>query len=88
MNALLEVRDLVKHFAVGERALFASPRTILRALDGVSFTLERGRTLGLVGESGSGKSTAARIVVGLERATSGSVKLDGDSGFLIEAACR
>jgi oligopeptide/dipeptide ABC transporter ATP-binding protein len=77
MSALLEVRDLVKHFAVGERGLLARARETLRAVDGVTFELERGRTLGLVGESGSGKSTTARVIIGLERATSGSVKLDG-----------
>jgi oligopeptide transport system ATP-binding protein len=77
MTALLEVRDLAVHFPVGDRGLFAGTRDRLRALDGVSFELERGRTLGLVGESGSGKSTTARVIVGLERATSGSVKLDG-----------
>jgi oligopeptide transport system ATP-binding protein len=77
MSALLEVRDLVKHFPVGKRGIFAEPRELLRAVDGVSFELERGRTLGLVGESGSGKSTTARVIIGLERATAGSVKLDG-----------
>jgi oligopeptide/dipeptide ABC transporter ATP-binding protein len=77
MNAQLEARDLVKHFPARERGLFTRSSDPVRALDGVSFTLERGRTLGLVGESGSGKSTTARILVGLERATSGSVKLDG-----------
>ena len=73
MTALRAVHGLVKHFPVRSRGASAT----LRAVDGVSFELERGRTLGLVGESGSGKSTTARLIVGLERADAGSVKLDG-----------
>jgi len=66
---LLEVSDLHKHFPVG--------RSMLHAVDGVSFDLHRGETLGLVGESGCGKSTVARTVVGLHPATSGSVRFEG-----------
>ncbi|MFN0008987.1 MAG: ABC transporter ATP-binding protein [Planctomycetota bacterium] len=69
MSALLEVRDLAVRFA--------TRRGALRAVDGVSLELERGATLGLVGESGCGKSTIARALVGLERPTSGSIRLDG-----------
>ncbi len=74
---LLEVRDLHKHFPVGKRGILGRPAGWLRAVDGVSFALERGQSLGLVGESGCGKSTTARTVIGLQRATSGSVRLDG-----------
>jgi oligopeptide/dipeptide ABC transporter ATP-binding protein len=74
---LLEVRDLHKHFPVGPRGLFGGPAQVLRAVDGVSFRLERGEALGLVGESGCGKSTTARAVIGLQPATSGSVRFDG-----------
>jgi oligopeptide/dipeptide ABC transporter ATP-binding protein len=74
---LLQVTDLKKHFPVGSRGLFKDERRILRAVDGVSFNLERGQTLGLVGESGCGKSTTARAIIGLHPATSGSVKLEG-----------
>ena len=78
MNApFLEVTDLTKAFPVGKTGLTGRPRQWLRAVDGVSFRLERGESLGLVGESGCGKSTTARVLVGLHRATSGSVKLDG-----------
>ncbi|MDE0892511.1 MAG: dipeptide/oligopeptide/nickel ABC transporter ATP-binding protein, partial [Planctomycetota bacterium] len=74
---LLEITDLKKHFPVGNRGIFKDGRRILRAVDGVSFNLERGQTLGLVGESGCGKSTTARTIIGLHPATSGSVKLEG-----------
>ena len=68
-SSIIAVRDLVKTFAVR-----GAP---LRAVDGVSFDVKPGETLGLVGESGSGKSTTGRILVGLEAATSGSIKLFG-----------
>jgi ABC-type oligopeptide transport system ATPase subunit len=72
---MLVVKDLVKHYprAGGWRR---GPAPV-RALDGVSFVLERGEALGLVGASGSGKSSVARIVVGLERASMGSVQFEG-----------
>ncbi|MDP6409408.1 MAG: ATP-binding cassette domain-containing protein [Planctomycetota bacterium] len=75
--SLLSVRDLAVHFPVGRRGLLGRPARWLKAVDGVSFDLERGKSLGLVGESGCGKSTTARAIVGLQRATAGSVQLDG-----------
>ncbi|MSR62468.1 MAG: ABC transporter ATP-binding protein [Planctomycetes bacterium] len=79
MNAapLLEVQDLVKEFPRPRRGWLAPRVAPLRAVDGVSFTLARGQALGLVGESGSGKTTVARLVLGLERASSGSIRLEG-----------
>ncbi|MCL4165323.1 UNVERIFIED_CONTAM: hypothetical protein GTU68_035667, partial [Idotea baltica] len=74
---LLDVRDLHKHFPVGQKGLFGGHKQLLKAVNGVSFTLERGQCLGLVGESGCGKSTVARAVVGLHPATSGSIQFDG-----------
>jgi oligopeptide transport system ATP-binding protein len=74
---LLAVRDLVKHFRRPRAALLGPKPPPVRAVDGVTFSLGRGEALGLVGESGSGKSTVARLIVGLERATSGSIQLEG-----------
>jgi oligopeptide/dipeptide ABC transporter ATP-binding protein len=78
VSALLEVRDLVKHFPSRSKTLFATnDEHPVRAVEGVGFDLARGEALGLVGESGSGKSTTARLVVGLESPTAGSIRLDG-----------
>ena len=73
---LLEARGLVKHYPVGGAMPFGA-QPMVRAVDGVSFTLEAGRTLGLVGESGCGKSSLARLVVRLEEATAGSLLFGG-----------
>jgi oligopeptide transport system ATP-binding protein len=75
-DVLLEVRDLVKHYPVGG-GLFGGLRGIVRAVDGISFTIRRGETLGLVGESGCGKTTTGRCILQLERPTSGSVVFEG-----------
>ncbi len=72
---LLEVKDLAVHFPVGRRGLFGGPGGVLKAVDGVSFTVYRGETLGLVGESGSGKTTVGRAVLQAIKPTAGSVTL-------------
>jgi oligopeptide transport system ATP-binding protein len=74
---LLEVTDLVKHFSIKRGVLIDREVGQVRAVDGISFRVERGETLGLVGESGSGKSTACRAVLQLLAPTSGSVKFEG-----------
>jgi oligopeptide transport system ATP-binding protein len=75
-EVLLEVRNLVKHFEVGRR-MFGKPAGLVRAVDGVSFSIRRGETLGLVGESGCGKTTTGRCVLQLERPTSGQIIFEG-----------
>ncbi|MFN2486498.1 MAG: ABC transporter ATP-binding protein [Acidimicrobiia bacterium] len=72
---LVRVEGLKKHYPV--RSLFARSDEVTRAVDGVSFTIERGKTLGLVGESGSGKSTTGRVVLRLEEPTAGSIWFEG-----------
>jgi oligopeptide transport system ATP-binding protein len=74
---LLEVTDLVKHFAVRGGILRRRVGTV-HAVDGVSFSLQPGETLGLVGESGCGKSTVARTVLRLVEPTSGAIKINGE----------
>ena len=76
MTTLLEVRNLQKHFPV-RGGLLRRVVAHVRAVDGVSFTLEAGRTLGLVGESGCGKSTLGRAILQLQRPTGGEVILEG-----------
>jgi ABC-type oligopeptide transport system ATPase subunit len=73
---LLEVRDLVKEFTRGH-GLFR-PGTTVRAVDGVSFTIDEGETFGLVGESGSGKTTTGRCILRLIEPTSGHVRFKGE----------
>jgi len=77
MTDLLEARELTRHYQVRSgRGPFAG-KSILRAVDGVSLRIERGRTLGLVGESGCGKSTTGKLVLGLIEPTSGTVRYAG-----------
>lgn len=73
--ALLEVENLKVHYPV--RGSWFRPKRFVRAVDGVSFSLEAGETVGLVGESGCGKSTLGRALVRLEEPTAGRVLLDG-----------
>lgn len=73
----LEARDLVKYFPTGSSGLLGRPTNTVKAVDGVSFSIDHGKTLGVVGESGCGKSTLARLVTRLIDSTSGSVHMDG-----------
>ncbi|GBD10776.1 Oligopeptide transport ATP-binding protein OppF [bacterium HR23] len=75
-QVLLEARDLKKYFPVG-RGLFRRTTLLLKAVDGVSFSIRQGETLGLVGESGCGKTTTAKMVLLLEPPTAGSILFEG-----------
>ncbi|MEP6942083.1 MAG: ABC transporter ATP-binding protein [Betaproteobacteria bacterium] len=78
---LLELDDVARYFDVSlpwlNRVIERVPRQSLRAVDGVSFAIAKGETLGLVGESGCGKSTVARLIVGLYRPTRGTIRFEG-----------
>ncbi|MEU5908256.1 dipeptide ABC transporter ATP-binding protein [Micromonospora sp. NPDC047527] len=74
---IIEVRDLVKHYPVTRGVVFKKTIGQVKAVDGVSFGLRAGETLGVVGESGCGKSTLARVLMNLEKPTAGSVSYKG-----------
>jgi oligopeptide/dipeptide ABC transporter ATP-binding protein len=76
MTTILEVTDLKKYFPI-KKGLFSRTVGHVRAVDGVSFSVEQGEVLGLVGESGCGKTTTGRCILRLIEPTSGSVKFDG-----------
>ena len=83
-EVVLEVRDLVKHFPIARGVVFKRQIGAIRAVDGVNFELRRGETLGLVGESGCGKSTVAKLLMGLEKPTSGHAYYDGSDIFTLK----
>ena len=77
-QVLLEARDLKKYFPVTKGLLFAKTTGYIRAVDGVSFQLRTGETLGIVGESGCGKTTTAKMLLMLETPTSGNILFQGE----------
>ena len=83
MDNILEVRDLKVWFPI-KRGIFSRTSGYVKAVDGVSFVLHRGETLGVVGESGSGKSTIARVVTGLQKSTEGFFTLNGKVAMVFQ----
>ncbi|MGW0362309.1 ABC transporter ATP-binding protein [Streptomyces sp. NPDC002990] len=77
-ESLLEVTDLVKHYPLTQGVVLRKQVGAVKAVDGVSFGLRAGETLGIVGESGCGKSTVARMLVHLERPTAGAISYKGE----------
>jgi ATP-binding cassette subfamily B protein len=76
MMPVLEAAGLSKHFQA-RRGIFGGSRGVVRAVDHISFAIESGKTLGVVGESGCGKTTTAKLVLGLEEPTGGSIRFEG-----------
>ena len=74
---LVEVRDLVKHFPITQGIIFQRQVAAVHAVDGVSFDVLRGETLGIVGETGCGKSTTARLITRLLEPTGGTIRFEG-----------
>ena len=77
-DTLLEIRDLKKHFPVMEGLIFRKPIGLVKAVDGVSYSLGAGETIGLVGESGCGKTTTMKMILMLEKPTAGSIVFRGE----------
>jgi oligopeptide/dipeptide ABC transporter ATP-binding protein len=84
VTVLLEVENLVKHF-VADRSLFGRPTAFIKAVDGVSFSVDAGKTLALVGESGCGKSTVSRLVLRLIEPDSGTIRFGGRDLLALDA---
>ncbi|ROT34434.1 ATP-binding cassette domain-containing protein, partial [Micromonospora sp. HM5-17] len=76
-EVVLETRGLVKHFPITQGIVFKRQIGAVKAVDGIDLQLRRGETLGIVGESGCGKSTLAKLLVGLEKPTAGSITVRG-----------
>src|SRR5882757_7018322 len=87
VTAVLEAAGLTKHFQT-KRGIFGGDRGVVRAVDGISFTIEHGRTLGVVGESGCGKTTTAKLVLGLEDPTGGVIRFEGEDLKELKSAGR
>jgi oligopeptide/dipeptide ABC transporter ATP-binding protein len=84
VTALLEVQNLVKHF-VADRSVFGRPTAFIKAVDGVSFSVDAGKTLALVGESGCGKSTVSRLVLRLIEPDAGRIRFEGRDLLALDA---
>ena len=86
-TAVVQAAELTKHFPA-RRGIFGGQRGVVRAVDGISFTIDGGKTLGVVGESGCGKTTTAKLVLGLEEPTGGTMLFEDRDLDSLDAAGR
>ena len=84
-TAVVQAAELTKHFPA-RRGIFGGQRGVVRAVDGISFTIDGGKTLGVVGESGCGKTTTAKRVLGLEEPTGGTMLFEDRDLDSLDAA--
>src|SRR5262252_9555175 len=77
-DTLLEIRDLTKHFPVTQGIIFQKLIGLVKAVDGVSYSIGAGETVGLVGESGCGKTTTMKMILMLEKPTAGLILFRGE----------
>src|ERR1700738_5053287 len=87
VTVILEAAGLSKHFQA-KRGIFGGDRGVVRAVDGISFAIERGRTLGVVGGSGCGKNKTGKLVLGLEEPTGGVIRFEGEDLKELKSAGR
>jgi oligopeptide transport system ATP-binding protein len=85
-DTLVEVNNVFMHFLAKRNVLFGKRRPVVKAVDGISFTIRRGATVGLVGESGSGKSTTGRLILRLLDLTAGDIFFNGQSILQLDEA--
>lgn len=83
MENIIEFNDVQKYYNA-ERGIFFSPRDVIKAVDGVTFSCPRGKTFGLVGESGCGKSTVAKLAIGILRPDRGQIKITGTKDMVFQ----
>ena len=82
-SVVLRINNLKKHYVVGQ-GLFGRGKVFLKAVDGINFEIEAGKTYGLVGESGCGKTTTAKMILLLERPTEGDISFDGQDTWTLK----
>jgi len=78
-RAGIQIKNLTKYYPVKSGVIFSKTIGLVKAVDGISFSIEKGKTFGLVGESGCGKSTTVNMILGLEKPTSGDIYIDGEN---------
>ncbi len=87
-DSIIEIKSLRKWFPVGGGIFAFGKRAMLKAVDDITFSIEKGKTFGLVGESGCGKTTTAKVLLGLEKPTDGQILFEGDDTIKMTKVAR